>query len=79
MEGGNRDDKHGCNQLHGVTLDRRLHTASVAMGQFSDDGQWWWDGSNWVATAQVVIPQLPPTEFEQSGRAAEARRRASPL
>ena len=76
MEGGNRDDKHGCNQLHGVTLDRRLHTASVAMGQFSDDGQWWWDGSNWVATAQVVIPQLPPTEFEQSGRAAEARRRA---
>ncbi len=45
------------------------------MAQFSDDGQWWWDGSNWVATAQVVLPQLPPTDFEQSGKAEEARRR----
>ena len=46
------------------------------MGEFSDDGQWWWDGSNWIATSQVVIPTLPPTEFEQSGRAQEAQRRA---
>jgi len=46
------------------------------MAQFSDDGQWWWDGSNWVATAQVVIPQLPPTEFEASAQLADARRRA---
>jgi hypothetical protein len=35
---------------------------------FSDDGQWWWDGTAWVATAQVVLPQLPPTEFERSGK-----------
>jgi len=46
------------------------------VGQFSDDGQWWWDGASWVATAQVVIPQLPPTEFEQAGKAQEAQRRA---
>jgi hypothetical protein len=46
------------------------------MGQFSDDGQWWWDGANWIATAQVVLPQLPPTEFEASAQLADARRRA---
>ena len=46
------------------------------MGQFSDDGQWWWDGANWIATAQVVLPQLPPTAFEGSAQLAEARRRA---
>ena len=46
------------------------------MGQFSDDCQWWWDGTNWVATAQVVLPQLPPTEFEASAQLADARRRA---
>lgn len=45
------------------------------MGQFSDDGQWWWDGTAWVATAQVVLPQLPPTEFEQSGKLKTARGR----
>jgi len=46
------------------------------MGQFSDDCQWWWDGANWVATAQVVLPQLPPTEYEASAQLADARRRA---
>jgi hypothetical protein len=45
------------------------------MGQFSDDGQWWWDGTAWVATAVVVLPQLPPTEFEQSGKLEIARTR----
>jgi hypothetical protein len=43
--------------------------------QFSDDGQWWWDGTAWVATAQVVLPQLPPTDFEQSGKLEKARGR----
>jgi hypothetical protein len=38
------------------------------VGQFSDDGQWWWDGTTWIATAQIVLPQLPATEFEQTGR-----------
>ena len=76
MESCNGNDEHRGDQLHVVTLVRRVHTGRLAMGQFSDDGEWWWDGANWVATAQVVIPQLPPTEFEQSGRAAEARRRA---
>jgi hypothetical protein len=43
------------------------------MGQFSDDGLWWWDGSAWIATAQIVLPQLPVTEFEQSGKLKGAR------
>ncbi len=43
------------------------------MGQFSDDGQWWWNGTTWVATAQVVLPQLPMTGFEQSGKLETAR------
>lgn len=45
------------------------------MSGFSDDGQWWWDGTTWVATAHVVLPRLPPTEFEQSGRLKVARDR----
>jgi hypothetical protein len=44
------------------------------MGQFSDDGLSWWNGDTWVATAQVVLPQFPPTEFEQSGKLEQARR-----
>jgi hypothetical protein len=40
---------------------------------FSEDGQWWWDGRTWVPTAQVVLPQLPITEFEKSGRLQLAR------
>lgn len=50
------------------------------MGQFSDDGQWWWDGNGWVPTGHVVLPQLPLTKFEQSGKLKGARafmRRAS--
>ena len=43
------------------------------MGQFSDDGLWWWDGTTWIATAQIVLPQLPVTEFEQSGKLKGAR------
>jgi hypothetical protein len=55
------------------------HTA-VEVVQFSDDGAWWWDGTTWIATAHIVLPQLPVTEFEQSGRLKGARsfmRRAS--
>jgi hypothetical protein len=48
------------------------HTA-IAVGQFSDDGLWWWDGTAWIATAQIVLPQLPVTEFEQSGKLKGAR------
>ena len=44
------------------------------MGQFSDDGLWWWDGTTWIATAQIVLPHLPVTEFEQSGKLKGARR-----
>ncbi|HEV2217399.1 MAG TPA: hypothetical protein VGV88_07485 [Candidatus Dormibacteraeota bacterium] len=43
------------------------------MGQFSGDGRWWWDGATWIPTAQVVLPQLPPTEFERSGKLKLAR------
>lgn len=46
------------------------------MSGFSDDGRWWWDGKTWVATAQVVLPQLPPTEFEQGGSLQVARERS---
>ena len=48
------------------------HTG-VAVGQFSDDGLWWWDGKTWIATAHIVLPQLPMTEFEQSGKLTGAR------
>lgn len=30
----------------------------VALSEFSEDGQWWWDGQRWIATSQVVIPEL---------------------
>ena len=43
------------------------------MSGFSDDCQWWWDGQRWLPTSQVVLPQLPPTEIERSGRLALAR------
>jgi hypothetical protein len=45
------------------------------MSGFSEDGQWWSDGTTWVATAQVVLPQLQATEFEQSGKLKTARDR----
>lgn len=32
------------------------------MSGFSDDGQWWWDGQEWIATSQVLIPDLPLSE-----------------
>jgi hypothetical protein len=43
------------------------------VGQFSDDGLSWWDGTAWIATAQIVLPQLPMTDFEQSGKLKGAR------
>lgn len=43
------------------------------MGQFSDDGQWWWDGTAWIATSRVVLRDFPQTEFERSGKLAVAR------
>jgi hypothetical protein len=41
--------------------------------QFSDDGLWWWDGTTWIGITQIVLPQLPMTEFEQSGKLKGAR------
>ena len=32
------------------------------MSGFSDDCQWWWDGQAWIATSQVVIPDLLPSQ-----------------
>jgi hypothetical protein len=49
------------------------------MGQFSDDGQWWWDGARWIATSQVVLPDLPITAFEQSGKLKESGTRGRTL
>jgi hypothetical protein len=45
------------------------------VGHFSDDGEWWWDGKQWIATSQIVLPNLPMTEFERSGKLSEARTR----
>lgn len=45
------------------------------MNRLSDDGQWWWDGTTWVPTPQVVLPEVPVTEPEQSRRATKARER----
>ncbi len=32
------------------------------MSGFSEDCNWWWDGHTWLATSQVVIPDLPATD-----------------
>jgi hypothetical protein len=45
------------------------------VSEFSIDGQWWWDGQSWIATSKMVLPQLPITEFEQSGKLTTARSR----
>jgi len=50
-----------------------MHTALSRVGQFSNDGQWWWDGTRWIAVSQVVIPQLPMTDFERAGQLNVAR------
>lgn len=47
------------------------------MDRFSPDGKWWWDGATWIATSDIVLKQLPPTEYELSGRLADARSRMS--
>ena len=57
-----------------LTGNLSAHTA-VALSGFSDDGEWWWDGQTWIATSQVVLPQLPMTEFEQAGKLTKARSR----
>jgi len=44
------------------------------VGRFSDDGLWWWDGTTWIATSQIVLPQLPVTQFELSGKLKGVRR-----
>lgn len=38
------------------------------MGQFSDDGQWWWDGQRWIAVSEVVIPELQVANTEGLAR-----------
>lgn len=45
------------------------------MGRLSDDGQWWWDGTTWVPTARVVLPELPASDPRLLGRATKARKR----
>lgn len=42
------------------------------MSGFSEDGQWWWDGGQWILTSQVVIPDLaiplPEATVRSKGR-----------
>lgn len=46
------------------------------MAGFSDDCQWWWDGTTWIATSQIVIPDLPPTEHAKELEPRVARFKA---
>jgi hypothetical protein len=43
------------------------------MGQFSDDGQWWWDGKQWIAVSQIVIPELQVADTEGLERMQQYR------
>ena len=36
------------------------------MSGLSDDGQWWWDGRQWIATSQVEIPDMGAPEVPES-------------
>jgi hypothetical protein len=45
------------------------------VGQFSDDGQWWWDGNQWVASSQIVIPDLLAAEPETVQRSMGQRQK----
>lgn len=37
-------------------------TGSDREPRFSDDHQWWWDGTQWVPAGQAPIPPPPPTQ-----------------
>ena len=50
------------------------HTA-VDVSQFSDDGQWWWDGNQWMASSRVVIPDLLAAEPEAVQRSMGQRQK----
>jgi hypothetical protein len=39
---------------------------------FSPDGEWWWDGNQWIRTLDIKL--TPETEFERSGKLKKARR-----
>jgi hypothetical protein len=41
------------------------------MREFSPDGFWWWDGTTWRPSTEIEL--TPQTEFERSGKLAEAR------
>ena len=43
------------------------------MSGFSPDGLWWWNGGQWIPTAEAPLA-LPVTEFERSGKLRSARR-----
>jgi hypothetical protein len=40
---------------------------------FSEDGEWWWDGHQWIASSQVVIPDLLATQPETVQRSMRTR------
>ena len=41
------------------------------MREFSPDGFWWWDGATWRPSTEIEL--TPATEFERSGKLAQAR------
>jgi hypothetical protein len=36
------------------------------VSQFSEDGQWWWNGAQWIPTSQIVIPDLAIPQSEST-------------
>lgn len=45
------------------------------MSGFSEDGQWWWDGQAWIATSQVVIPDLGVAPSPETSQAMANRQK----
>lgn len=43
------------------------------MSGFSDDGQWWWDGREWKAASQMMIPDLAIPQPESLRRSMRDR------
>jgi hypothetical protein len=51
--------RHDAHRPGAWSLSRDRGTIILfAVSGFSEDGQWWWDGGQWIPTSQVMIPDL---------------------
>jgi hypothetical protein len=46
-------------------------TGSGLEPRFSDDRQWWWDGTQWVPASQAPVPPPPTTQASVAPPRAE--------